>query len=125
VTATAGDLYYPRSAPNAKDWSDLKWNGNDASAGLGAGTVSLVVDPATKLVTGTVDGAIGDAVITGLVDGERLTGKIARKTPDDRGLTGTLVADVKDGAIAGDMKLSSPDAQVLRAAKFTLSKQSP
>jgi hypothetical protein len=123
--ATAGDLFYPRTAPNAKDWSDLKWNGGDAATGLGAGTISLSVDPGTKLVTGTADGAIGDAVLTGMIDGERLTAKVMRKNPDDRGLTGTIVADLKADAIAGEMKLSSPDAQILRDAKFTLSRQSP
>ena len=124
-TASAGDLYYPRSAPNAKDWSDLKWNGSDAAAGLGDGTIALVVDPTSKLVSGTIDGAIGEALVVGAVDGARLTGKITRKAADDRGLTGTLVADVTADAINGEMKLSSPDAQVLRSAKFALAKQSP
>jgi hypothetical protein len=124
-TATAGDLYYPRNAPNAKDWSDLKWNGADAGVGLGNGTVTLVVDPATKRVTGTVDGALGDAVVTGAVDGDHVTAAVTRKDPTDHGLTGTLVGDVKDGALAGEMKLSSPDAQILRDAKFSLAKQAP
>jgi hypothetical protein len=119
-----GSFYYPGDAdvPNPDEWKNLKWQGDDASVGLGDGTMTIAID-AKNQVTGTADGAIGNAVITGVVADGRLTARVSRKDPMDRGLTGTAIGKVSGDAIEGQMKLSASEAQVLRTATFKLAKK--
>lgn len=115
----AGTFFDPRDAGDGKS---LNWSGEDAGAGLGEGTMALSIDPKTNRVSGTGAGPLGDVTVIGLVADGRLTAKVLRKDPQDRGLTGTAVAQITGDKMDGEMKLSSSDAQILRAASFTLTK---
>jgi hypothetical protein len=103
-------------------WTPVNFRGEDASTGLGSGKVELVVDFATNRVTGTVDGPVGPAVISGFYDSKTgdLNGTVQRKEPGDDGLSGSLLAKIPASrdAVTGKLQLSSGRANVLRVATF-------
>ena len=118
--ATAGSLY----VPDGGEWAGTKWHGDDASTeAIGDGTLTLEVK--AGIVTGSIDGPLGPAIISGTLDGEFLSARIDRKDPSDRGLVGVLDGTVKDGAATGEMHLSSlVNARLLRQATFELKRGS-
>ena len=93
---------------------------NDVTTGVGDGTMQLTLEPATHRVTGTLDGAIGAAVVEGLLGDGQLSGAVRRKDPTDKGLAGTLLATVAADKISGTLTLASGDGATLRTGTFTL-----
>jgi hypothetical protein len=116
-----GTFYYPTDAPNGKEWKDFKWQGDDAGVGLGDGTLSVTVDAEGK-VTGGGEGALGAFTLNGTLENGQLSAKVDRKDPSDRGLTGTALGKMNGDKLEGAMRLSLPEANVLRTAAFSLSK---
>lgn len=119
--SVAGSLYYPTDAPNGKEWKDFKWQGDDAGVGLGEGPMTVVIDGAGH-VTGTAEGPLGPVTLNGVLEKDQLTAKIDRKEAD-RGLTGTAIGKLAGDKVEGTMRLSLPEANVFRAATFTLTKK--
>jgi len=104
------------------EWKGVHFRGDDASVGLGDGTLALTLDPKTHLVHGTGAGSLGDLIITGAFDpasGE-VSFSLLRKDTTDRGFTGTGVAHLSGSALSGSMRLSRGDAHVIRDADFAL-----
>jgi hypothetical protein len=93
---------------------------NDTTTGIGDGTMQLAVDPTTRRVTGTLDGAIGAAVVEGVLGDGQLSGAVRRRDPTDKGLAGTLLATVSTDKISGTLTLATGDGATLRAGTFTL-----
>jgi hypothetical protein len=93
---------------------------NDVTTGVGDGAMQLTIDPTTRRVTGTLDGAIGAAVIEGLMGDGQLSGAVRRKDPTDTGLAGTLLATVSAEKISGTLTLATGDGATLRTGTFTL-----
>lgn len=114
-TATAGTLF----VPDGGEWSGVKFRGEDASTGLGAGTMSVTIDPKSGRAEGTSSGPLGDATVSGLLDGNNFTARIAPKDPS-AGFTGTVVGAREGDAIKGTMHLSYSTANVIREGTFTL-----
>ena len=113
----------PLSLPTGKGYDDVKWQGDDSGVGLGDGALSIAVDGATGVVTGSADGALGAVVLDGVVVDGQMTAQISRKDPADRGLTGTAIGKVTGDKIEGTMSLSLPEANVIRKVTFTLTKK--
>jgi hypothetical protein len=107
------------------DWSKTHWSSSDTATGVGEGALQLTVDPVTRRVSGTVDGAIGAAVVEGMLSDAQLSAAVRRKDPTDRGLAGTLVATVATDKVTGTMTLASGDGATLRAGTFTLTPVGP
>lgn len=105
------------------EWAGVKWRGDDASAGLGEGNLTITIRGAR--VTGTGNGAIGDIVWVGSIEGERLTASIQRKDPLDRGFTGTAVGKASQDHIVGTMRLSGADARLIREVNYSLARAKP
>lgn len=118
-TTTPGSLVVP------KDWAKTHWSSSDTTAGVGDGTMQLAVDPATHRVTGTLDGAIGAAVVEGVVGADGVTASVRRKDPTDKGLAGTLVATASADKITGTLTLATGDGATLRSGAFTLTPGGP
>lgn len=118
-TTTPGSLVVP------KDWAKTHWSSSDTTAGVGDGTMLLTVDPATHRITGTLDGAIGAAVVEGLLGEGGLTATIRRKDPTDKGLAGTLVATASADKVTGTLTLTTGDGATLRSGTFTLTPGGP
>lgn len=116
-TATAGTLF----VPDGGEWSGVKFRGDDASTGLGAGTLTVTID-GTGRVDGTTEGALGAGTVSGLFKEDTLTARIAPKDPNV-GFTGTAVGKREGDAIKGQMRLSQSNASVIREATFSLAKK--
>lgn len=118
-TAAAGSLY----VPDAADYAGFKFRGEDASIALGEGTLSVTIDPASGVVTGTGDGALGPIVLSGSRSGDVLTFSFWRKDPADQGASGTGQGTVSGNTIEGTLRAAAGTANVIREATFTLSKK--
>jgi hypothetical protein len=100
---------------------DVRWRVPDSPAGLGDGTIALVVDSATGRVRGTVAGPLGPALLDGLATEGRLTATMAREDPTDHGFIGTLSAEIGDGGAQGTLNAAQADVSAVRTAAFRLS----
>jgi hypothetical protein len=107
------------------EWAGVTWRGDEAGTAIGSGTLTLAVNKKSGEVQGTADGAIGSVVLVGSIASDKVTATVARKDPSDRGLTGTLFGTLAGTTLSGSMRLSAPDARVIRDAKFTLSTGKP
>lgn len=114
-TSEAASIY----VPDGGEWAGVKWRGDDAGEGIGTGKVSIVVDPGSGRVEGSIDGPLGDAVLDGEKIGETITATVLRKSPKDRGLTGTLIGRLDGERLDGSMRLSPGDARIIRQGTFT------
>jgi hypothetical protein len=114
----AGSIY----VVDGGEWAGVKWRGDDASVGLGNGTMSLSLNRSTGEVRGTGEGPLGDVVFAGAIVSDAILLTVSRKDPLDRGLTGTAVATMSGDRIAGKMRLAVADARVIRQATLTLSR---
>lgn len=108
--------------PDAAEYGGVKFRGDDAGDALGEGTLSLKVD-ADGLVTGEGAGALGAFVLHGVLRGDDLSFTVARQDPSDLGVTGTGTGTLAGDAIEGTLNLSAYRAQIIREAKFKLSRQ--
>lgn len=108
--------------PDTKEMQRVKWRGDESSEGLGAGDLSLTIEPDGS-VHGEATGALGAMRVVGQAEGDSLAASLQRKTPNEPGFTGTLHAVKKDGALVGEMNVTSHDASVLRTGTFQLAAQ--
>lgn len=113
-TTTPGTLYIPTGPSEYK----MTKQAPDDGGLLGPGTLSLTVAPDGRVSGASTAGPLGDAVLEGVLEGDRLTASIRRKDPSDDGLTGTLVGTVHDGKLEGSMELANGNAGTLREAKL-------
>lgn len=113
--AKASELHLPDTPAMKK----VKWRGDEATDGLGAGELSLTIEPDGR-VHGESTGALGAMLIEGHTEGDKLGASLLRKTPTDLGFTGTLEATTKDGTLEGVLHVSGYNAGVLREASFKL-----
>lgn len=117
-TSAPGSLY----VYDGGEWKGVHFRGDDASIGLGEGTLSLTIDPRATALRGTGSGPLGEVVLTGVIDTK--TGEVSfsvlRKDTTDRGFTGTGVGHLAGASLTGTMRLSRGDAHVIREATFTL-----
>ena len=118
-TSKEGSLY----VPDGGEWAGVKWRGDDASVGIGDGTLSLTVDPKSGRAEGSGDGAFGPVVLAGMLDKDRLTFTLARKDRADEGFTGSAMGKLTGDKLEGTMKLSLASASVIREASFSLAKK--
>jgi hypothetical protein len=102
------------------EWAGITWRGDDADVGLGEGTMTLRVDRRTGDVRGTTEGALGQALITGVVADDSFSGSVLRRDPSDRGLSGTVVGQFSSDELVGQMHLSVANARVIRQVEFHL-----
>jgi hypothetical protein len=112
--SVASTLYVP------PDWKGVRWKVPDTSAGIGDGTLTLTIDPASGRVQGAMTGPLGPATIDGLAAEGSFAAKIAREDPADRGFAGTLVGTMGGGRADGTMNVSLGEASAIRAATFVL-----
>jgi len=113
--------------PDGPEYAGTKWRGDDSPEALGEGPIELTVDPQTGRVEGTLEGVLGASLVYGSITGDALTATIARKNIGDRGFSGTLWAKAPGApapqALTGTMRLSLPDAHLIRDANFTLKRK--
>lgn len=101
------------------------WAHTDRGGGTGDGAISLTIDGASGRATGTLEGPLGPALLSGDVAGGTLTAAVRRKDPTDRGFTGTLRGTVTADHIDATMTLASAEGAVQRSATATLTPAAP
>ncbi|MEO7112135.1 MAG: hypothetical protein ABI183_16950 [Polyangiaceae bacterium] len=107
------------SVPDGGEWAGTKWHGDDAGDGVGDGT--LVIEIHDGIVSGSVDGPLGPALIDGTSQGSHFSARVDRKDPKDGGFVGVLDGTIANGSATGEMHLSSlVTAHLLRQATFQL-----
>jgi hypothetical protein len=117
--ATPGTLF----VPDGGEWSGVKFRGDDASIGLGAGTLTLAIDGATGRAEGTGDGALGPVIVRGLLREGTLSARIDPKDVAAGGFTGFVLGKLEGDAIKGTMRLSTDTGNVIREGTFTLAQK--
>lgn len=114
--ATPGTLF----VPDGGEWSGVKFRGEDASTGLGAGTLSLTIDPFGR-AEGTGEGPLGALLVHGLMQDDTFRARLDPKNPND-GFTGTAVGKREGDSIKGEIHLSQSTGNIIREGTFTLAK---
>jgi hypothetical protein len=114
--STAGSLYIP------EDWKSVHWNVPDSAAGLGEGTLNVLVDGATGRVSGTLAGPLGPATLAGVASDGKISATVAREDASDRGFAGTLQGTLTGDHAEGTIQVSLAEVSAVRSATFSLSK---
>ncbi|WP_394824303.1 hypothetical protein [Pendulispora albinea] len=109
--------------PEGPEYAGTKWRGDESAEGLGEGPMELTIDPRTGRVDGRLEGPLGATVVYGSFREDALSATIVRKDVGDRGFSGTLFGKGSMSALEGTMKLSLPDAHVIREGHFTLKRK--
>jgi hypothetical protein len=96
---------------------------DDGKTATGPGTVTLTVAPDGEL-KGTSNGALGNAKLTGTVEGTMVRASVF---PDDptapNAMTGVLVGELKGNSIQGVIRVAGPDATLVRESPIELKKK--
>jgi hypothetical protein len=101
------------------------WSKDDGKVGSGSGTLSLTID-ASRRVVGSAQGALGDLLVTGEIDGDTLRAAASPKAPAALdGFAGTLVARRSADALVGRLQASTGDSQTVREAAVRLERAAP
>ena len=116
-TAVEATLYVTEGTRDA----GLKFRGEDASTGLGEGTLKVAVDATTHAVSGSMDGPLGELELDGLRDHDDVTFTVRPKgATSDESYFGTGSAKLTAGKLSGTMRLSRARANVIREVSFAL-----
>ncbi len=112
--AERGTLY----VPDAEAWNGVGLRPDDAGA-TGEGAITIVVDADGGAVTGSLEGPLGPATLSGVSQEGALSFQVAPKEKTDLAFRGTGTASFDAGVVSGEMHLSSWRANVLRDATFS------
>lgn len=108
---------YPKEAKVAAWEKDL---GTEA---VGDGTITLVVTPGHRTVSGETKGALGAQTISGDLEGAELRARVDPKRPNtEPAMTGVLSGTFATGAFTGTLRVSGRNANVVREAEVKLSR---
>jgi hypothetical protein len=118
-SSKAGSLRVPEGA----EYRSAQWRGDDAGDGLGEGTLSFSVDPATGRLAGKGEGALGNVVLAGELEGDVVSFAIRRASAFDGGFTGAAIGRVSGDKLEGTMRLSRATADAIREGTFTVTKK--
>ncbi|AUX26592.1 uncharacterized protein SOCEGT47_071620 [Sorangium cellulosum] len=106
--------------PKVKDVVRKK---DDGKLATGKGTVTLTIEPSGEL-KGKAKGALGDASLVGKTEDGMVRASVF---PDDprapNAMTGILVGKLKGEVIEGELRVTGPDAMLVRESPVTLRKR--
>jgi hypothetical protein len=106
--------------PKVKDKIRSK---DDGKVAVGPGTVTLTID-ADGALHGEAKGALGDATIVGKADGDMIRASVFPVDPHaPHAMTGILVGMLKDGVIQAELRVTGPDAVLIRESVVALSRK--
>lgn len=96
---------------------------DDGKKAVGAGKVTLTISAEGELA-GKLEGALGKASLRGKAEGTMVRASIFPDEPTDAlAMTGVLVGVLKEGVIAGEIRVAGPDASVVRESLIELRKK--
>jgi len=97
----------------------VKFRGEDASVGIGEGTLTINVEMPSGRVDGTCDGALGALLVRGVMTEDSFRAQLAPKDPSD-GFTGTAIGARQGDTVKGEIHLSTSTGNVIRDATFSI-----
>ncbi|MFO0547923.1 MAG: hypothetical protein U0271_06025 [Polyangiaceae bacterium] len=100
------------------------WKADDGKANTGKGDIDLTIAE-DGVISGKLSGSLGDASISGMVDGAVLVATFQPAAGSNNGMAGTLVLSQHEGKpeLDGEIKASSGDAKTVRTAKVHLTRK--
>lgn len=115
--AKKGSVVLP---PKVKDAERQKDDGKQVA---GPGTVTLIIEPSGEL-KGTAKGALGNATIGGKFEDGMLRASVFPEDPRaPNAMTGILVGELKENVIHGRIRVTGPDALLVRESPVELKKK--
>ncbi|MCC6552685.1 MAG: hypothetical protein IT372_06630 [Polyangiaceae bacterium] len=106
--------------PKVKDPARSKDSGKLAT---GHGTVTLTIDADGEL-RGKARGALGDATLVGKAEGEMIRASVFPDDPRaDLAMTGILVGKLKGDVIEAQLRVTGPDATLVRESPVELKRK--
>ncbi|WP_437588750.1 hypothetical protein [Sorangium sp. So ce1000] len=115
--AKKGSVVLP---PKVKDTARQKDDGKQVT---GPGTVTLIVEPSGEL-KGTAKGALGNATLVGKVEDGMVRASVFPEDPRaPNAMTGILVGELKANVIHGRIRVTGPDALLVRESPVELKKK--
>jgi hypothetical protein len=109
------DLDRKQGAPAA--WAEEA----DEKRGAGKGTLEIAIDESGQ-AHAKAKGPLGELSGSGAVENERVALRLTPANPDE-GYAGTLLTSLKDDALVGEIRASSPDSLSVRRAAVKLVKK--
>ena len=98
------------------------WSADDGKAHAGKAEIDLHVG-VDGVVKGKLRGALGNATVAGMAEGETLTMTFVPADDDgSESISGVIVLQLKGAKLTGDLKASSGDATIVRAATLELTR---
>jgi len=97
----------------------VNWKVPETTEGVGEGTLALAVEPDGR-VTGSIEGALGPAIVDGRLANDEVTAVFRRQDPADHGFTGTLSGAITHGHLRGTLSCALADVGAVRTATFEL-----
>ena len=111
------EIKMTRSEGAVREWAD-----DAGTHGQGPGAITLDID-ADGRATGTATGALGDMVVTGMIDEDALTLDLRATATDPAKLfNGFVVAKRKDKTLTGTLQASSGTGLLVRDGTVTFSR---
>ena len=105
-----------------KDSKIQLWAKDDGAAFVGDGSVHLTITGTS--VRGEAKGALGDQLVTGVLDDTELSARLDPKNPNTEGaMTGVLTGKLDGAAMTATLRVSGRNGNVVREATFTLTRE--
>ncbi len=115
--AAKAEVAVPKDAPS-RTWAD-----DDGTAATGEGSVELSIAP-DGAVKGRAKGPLGEQHIRGVFDGKTLRAGLTPVDPEaELAMSGVLVGSPQGKEIAAQLRVSSRDATIVRAATVQLARR--
>lgn len=102
---------------------DAARGGDDGKAASGPGTVNITISQDGE-ISGKAKGALGDATLRGKAEAGMIRASVFPDDPSSpTAMTGVLVGTVKEKTISAELRVSGPDATVVRESTFELKRK--
>lgn len=115
-TAKVGSVTTPK---DIKDSTVAPWAKDPGKESVGPGSLEIVIE-GTR-VSGTGKGSLGDLVLEGMIDGNDVRAIVNPTDPNaPTAMTGVFSGTVSAGKIAGTIRASGRNGNIVREASVTL-----
>jgi hypothetical protein len=112
------EMKMPKAEGAVREWAD-----DSGQQGTGPGTITLDIDEAGR-ATGTASGALGEMVVTGMIEGDALTLDLKATGGEPAKLfNGFVVAKRKDPDLSGSLQASSGSGLLVRDGTVVFSRK--
>ena len=99
------------------------WEHDDGTRAAGEGHIELEVG-ADSVVRGTLEGALGQLELRGMVEGDGVRAGVGPRDPlAEPAMSGILTAERQDKELVGELRVSSEDGALVRSSPVRLARR--